>query len=354
MLSTNESKGLALARGFIVLIMPAVHTTLLYSTPEVKQGVLGFFLGFLAEQPGAQLFMFLMGVFIAYGRKKSFTQTIQRTIYLLAAGYLLNFIRLVLPYWWGWLPEEFLAGNKVVIDDFTGLHLLLTGDILQLAAIAYPVCQLLLRVKQKIFVFSFTILLTVLLSPLLWKVESNHLLLQLPLRLFNGVPPATFFPAFPWLCYPLAGVLAGLAWQKCLQFARNKAWLISSALVVITGIMLRLFEPSEWNNNFYRLGIGGTFFHLGVVMLWIALFVWLATKFEDNIFFRFLRWISVHITSIYFIQWILIMWLLPVFGYEQLPLNETLCTILLTSMISFLLPALYNELIRSRKLHSNE
>lgn len=354
MLTTIESKGLALARGFIVLIMPAVHTTLLYSTPEVKQGWLGIVLGFLAEQPGAQLFMFLMGVFIAYGRKKTIAQTLQRTLYLFIAGYLLNLIRLVLPYWWGWLPEEFLKGNNVTLDEFTSLRLLLTGDILQLAAIAYLICQFFVRVKQKMIVLLISIMLVALLSPLAWKLETKHLLLQTAVHLFNGLPPATFFPVFPWLCYPLAGVLAGIVWQKYFLPAKTKMWLMTSAAVIVTGVVLSLFEPVEWNENFYRLGPGGTFFHLGVVMLWIAVFVWLATKLRDNIFFRFLHWISIHITSIYFIQWVIIMWLLPVFGYEKLSLTETICTLLLTSLTSFLLPALYNEFIRTRKSVSNE
>jgi len=64
MLTSMQSRGFSLARGFIVFVMPAVHSVMLYSSEEVKQGWLGSILGFLAEGPGAQLFMFLMGVFI--------------------------------------------------------------------------------------------------------------------------------------------------------------------------------------------------------------------------------------------------------------------------------------------------
>ncbi len=354
MLTKNESKGLALARGFIVFIMPAVHTTLLYSTPEVKKGPLGILLGLLAEQPGAQLFMFLMGVFIAYGKPKSFAEVTGRFFYLLIAAYLLNFIRLVLPFYWGWLPREFLTENNVAIDSLTPLRLLLTGDILQLAAIAYLVCQVFMQLKQKMFFLPAAILLILLLSPLLWQVHSKSPLLQLPLSLFNGLPPATFFPVFPWLCYPLGGLLAGLLWQKYSSKSQNGVWVVSSIVIMIAGIAFTIIEPPDWNNNFYRLGPGGTLFHIAVVMLWIALFVWAVATFANNIFFRLLHWSSNHITIVYFTQWVLIMWLLPVFGYEQLSLTQTLLTLVLTSIISFSIPAFYKKIMLSRKFFTHE
>lgn len=353
MLTTNESKGLALARGFIVLIMPAVHTTLLYSTADVKRGPLGILLGFLAEQPGAQLFMFMMGIFIAYGRQKSFAEVIRRVFYLLMAAYLLNFIRLVLPFYCGWLPNEFLTGNNVVIDGHTPIRLLLTGDILQLAAIAYFVCQGFMQLKQTFFALSAGIILILLVSPMLWPIQTKNPLLQNILGLFNGLPPTVFFPVFPWLCYPVAGVLAGFLWQKYLTASKTVAWLSSTVIIITAGLVLATFEPVKWNSNFYRLGPGGTLFHLGAVMLWIALFVWAAKKTPANAFFRLLSWLSNHITVVYFTQWILIMWLLPVFGYEQLSVSETLFTILLTSFISFSIPALYNNIILSRKSGKN-
>jgi hypothetical protein len=354
MLSTTERRGLSLARGFIVLIMPAVHTTLLYSTTEVKQGLIGFLLGFLAEQPGAQLFMFLMGVFIAYGRKKTFNEVVQRVFYLFIAAYVLNFMRLVLPYYLGWLPTEFLSSNKVVIDQFTSIRLLLTGDILQLAAISYFICQCFMRVKGQRFALLSVVLLLVFLSPLSWQLQATDILLQLPLALFNGLPPTTFFPVFPWLCYSMAGMLVGLCWQNYSAAIKNIIWIISSALMMITGFVLICFEPVDWTTNFYRLGPGGTLIHLGAVLVWIALFVWAAQKKPDAIFFHFLNWLSKHITIIYFTQWILIMWLLPVFGFEQLSFISTLSAILLSSTMSFLIPALYQKFIHPRKSVAHE
>ncbi len=62
--------GFSLARGFVVLTMPAIHSVLFYGETEVKEGPLGIILGFLAETAGAPVFMLLMGVFIAYSSPK--------------------------------------------------------------------------------------------------------------------------------------------------------------------------------------------------------------------------------------------------------------------------------------------
>jgi hypothetical protein len=349
MLTKNESKGLALARGFIVLIMPAVHTTLLYSTPDVKQGPLGILLGFLAEQPGAQLFMFMMGVFIAYGKRKTFKQVVQRVFYLLIAAYTLNWIRLVLPFYLGWLPKEFLTGNKVVVDKYTSMRLLLTGDILQMAAFAYFICQYFIRVKHQKLGLLLSIITLAFLSPFFWQIQTTDLLLQLPLNLFNGLPPTTFFPVFPWLCYPMAGTLAALVWQNYSATLKNSIWIITALLILIAGFVLTFFEPADWHTNFYRLGPAGTLIHLGAVLIWIALFVLAVTKMPDNYFFRFLFWLSNNITIIYFTQWIVIMWMLPVFGFEQLGFSASLLAILFTSITSFFIPALYHKFIHLRK-----
>lgn len=201
------SRGLALARGFIVLIMPAVHSVLLYSTPEVKSGPLGITLGFLAEQPGAQLFMLQMGLFIGIGRKKSIQVILKRSIVLFLAGYLLNFLRLVLPYWWGGLPDAFLEYNNIAQNQYTGLYLLLAGDILQFAALAYLCCQMMQRMIKNIFAKVGLLVAILLVTPLTWMVQSDNSILQYPLGLFNGLPPKAFFPFFPWICYPLAGLV---------------------------------------------------------------------------------------------------------------------------------------------------
>ncbi|HMR81986.1 MAG TPA: hypothetical protein PKE30_02605 [Niabella sp.] len=342
----KESQGLALARGFIVFIMPAVHSVMMYSNDIVKAGWLGIALGFFAEQPGAQLFMLQMGLFIGMGKQKTLKTILKRFVLLLAAGYLLNLLRLVLPYLWGGVPDMFLVHNNLPDNKFTPLYLFLIGDILQFAALGYLCCQVVHRLIKSIYYRIFLLLAFVFISPLAWTSQPDNVVPQFIFGLFNGHPPKVFFPFFPWVCYPLAGLIISQVWQRYHVF-KISLWFLISAGLVVTGMAISSIEPSEWNQNLYRLGPGGTIYHLGAAIAWMVLLIFLSFKIKLNTFFSFLEWLSLHITPIYFIQWMVIMWMIPVFTYHGLNVTQTLLAMIVSTMISFCLASLF-EKIKSR------
>jgi hypothetical protein len=69
------------------------------------------------------------------------------------------------------------------------------------------------------------------------------------------------------------------------------------------------------------MGPWDSLLHLGFVLVWLAGFHFLS-KIRWNVCFRVLRWMSRHITFIYLLQWPVIFWLVPVFGYHQLSVWE--------------------------------
>ncbi|MGJ7030947.1 hypothetical protein [Niabella hirudinis] len=343
-----ESRGLALARGFIVLIMPAVHSVLLYSSPDVKSGPIGIMLGFLAEQPGAQFFMLQMGLFIGIGRPKSTKAILKRFLTLFLAGYLLNFLRLVLPYWWGGVPQTFLAYNNIPHDQYTAFYLMLAGDILQFAALAYLCCQLVQRLIKNVYLKAGLLLILIFLTPLTWVEQSGHSIFQYILGLFNGLPPRAFFPFFPWICYPLTGLIIAQIITANHNRFKTPFWFVVSVMLLVTGIVVSSIEPASWETSFYRLGPGGTLWHLGAALAWMVLFIFLSKKLSRNSFLTLLEWLSARITLIYFTQWIVIIWLLPFFGFSRLGLPMSLVAITTTSVISFMLPYLWDRFIKNK------
>ena len=100
-------KSLDLARGFTVLCIPAVHSVLLYSQPSVRDTLSGQLLGFIAEGPGAQLFMTYMGISITLSEKLTWKVVFKRSGLFLLAGYGLNLLKFVLPLKLGLLPVAF-------------------------------------------------------------------------------------------------------------------------------------------------------------------------------------------------------------------------------------------------------
>lgn len=346
MLTPYQRQGFSLARGFVVLVMPAIHTVLLYSLPAVKQGPVGFVLGFLAETSGAPLFMLLMGLFIGLGREKTTGYILKRMLVLLLAGYLLNVFKLLLPYYWGWIPQQFLEDNGVT--DRVAMHLFLTGDILQFAAIAYACCAFLKKLTSDIVWYTVVFLVVLLIMPFPWTLQDAGLF-TIPLALLNGKPPYTFFPLFPWLLYPLAGLLTGALLLKLSTKGFNQLLVVLTPAFMLTGYLLSLTEPAEWQTEFYRLGRGATLFHIGLALGWVLMFVWLAKNVRGNYLFRLMQWLSDHIMLAYILQWIVIFWCFPVFGYNHLEAIPSLLVLCVTTSASFLLLAVVLKGIKNIK-----
>ncbi|WP_018630125.1 heparan-alpha-glucosaminide N-acetyltransferase domain-containing protein [Niabella aurantiaca] len=350
MLTQYQRKGFSLARGFVVLVMPAIHTVLLYSMLPVKQGPLGMILGFLAETSGAPLFMLLMGLFLALGREKPFGYIFKRFLMLLAAGYLLNSLKFLVPYGMGWIPLQFLIDNGLPINEKTPAWLFLTGDILQFAAIAYVCCALLKKLIKSIIGYGVIFLVVLLVAPFTWELHSNGIL-SMPLALLNGTPPYTFFPLFPWLLYPLAGLITGALLFNTSNVPFNRLLCFLAIGFTLAGYALALTEPAHWKAEFYRLGRGGTLFHIGLALAWVWLFQVLAKKLPDNYLFHLLQWLSDHILLVYILQWIVIFWCFPLFGYNRLQTFPSVLALCATTSASFLI--LFFALTVSKKIRQS-
>jgi hypothetical protein len=113
---------LDLARGFTVAFIPMIHVVMLYGSEEVHAGWLGFILSLIAEWPGGQLLMFLMGMSISFS-KRSTKQLLIRAAVVFAAGYFLNFLKYVLPFWLGLLPAPFIQDLYFAHEGSTAVRL---------------------------------------------------------------------------------------------------------------------------------------------------------------------------------------------------------------------------------------
>jgi hypothetical protein len=353
MLTPIQSRGFSLARGFIVFIMPAVHSVMLYSSDDVKAGWLGKSLGFFAEGPGAQLFMFLMGLFIVIGRAKTLKQIITRSILIGISGYLLNLFRLVIPYYLKLLPASYISSLALIKDSPVGWQLFLIGDILQFASLAYLFCALLYRYIAFFMPITIITITVWWISPLTWDLCPGQLPCTSFLNLFIGLPPKVFFPVFPWVFYPLLGLVSGCVLRLQPSRLILAGAIATGLLLIIAGKLLISTEPVNWNNNFYRQGRGGTLLHSGISLLWIALFIGIAYLKADNAFLKLLNFLSRHITAIYIVQWIVIMWIFRVYGYNSLGLLPSLMAALISSILSFGITWLLAKRLTSKTKYEN-
>jgi hypothetical protein len=289
----------------------------------------------IAEGPGAQLFMLLMGINFTFRKKHSTKQILIRSAKLLAAGYILNILKFSILYNLELLPEKLLhdlAVNKSnALRDLTGI-----GDILHFASIALVILHLVY--KHKLYhklALALAIVIT-FISPYIWDLHTGNTNLDYLISFANGQPPKVFFPLLPWLVYPIFGLYIGHCLQKAQEQTIKYCGLIG-ALMLIAGLTFDQLYPVHDTAGFYRTRPAATIWHTGIVL--ITLFAWhlISHQYKTNLFFRLLNYSSRHITMLYFVQWTLTFWLLPIFGYHTLNTISSAFMMLAISINTYLL-----------------
>lgn len=340
MLTRTDSRGIALARGIIVLLIAPIHCAMLYSSGAAKAGPLGAVMAFFAEYPGAHLFMFLMGAFIMFSKPRTPALIIRRAAMLLLAAYALNALKFLVPHLLGQLPPRFYEANHIPASGFAAYRLFFMNDILHFAAIAYPVCAFIRRCRHPLRICLPAAFIVLAASPLVWTDRSNGgILTAAATGIVGGGPPQTWFPLFPWLFHCLAGMVCAGFYRQVPPHKRLWVFLFAGGAIGLAGLAMMALEPAAWQRSFFRTGPGGSLFHASVALLWIWGFALAAATIKDNLLFRFFRWCSSHITVIYIVQWVLIMWLLPFAGFESCGTAESLLYMLGISL--FTLTATY-------------
>lgn len=332
-------KELDIARGFTVMLMPAVHVTMLYGNEAVYRSWLGAFLNWIAVFPGAQLFMLLMGISFSLAEKKSFANSAKqinpfhKPLRWLFIAYALNAFKFLIPAMAGWLPAAFYTYLNLSPGRGADLRLFLLGDILQFATVAIIVLDAISRSAHSNTFALILCMIVICLSPFAWRLKISGNVTNELLSLISGNDSLVFFPVFPWLVYPLAGFLTGRQHQKV---AANYIWLCSIGLILMLPQIL-FHGINDAGENLYRSLPLQTLFHLGFCFVWISLCAAIQKKMGGRPFFIFLQWCSRHITLIYFLQWVLIFWCTRFLPYRGLNIAFTLLFIALLSAIIFTL-----------------
>lgn len=169
-----------LAKGFAVLTLAPIHALIIFASPEAQKSILAAVLYFLAEGPGAQLFMILMGVSFIFSSRTNFSEILKRAAIILAAGYALNFLKFVLPLWFNLFPDTILIDLQVGNKAPGWIFVFLTGDILQFAGIALLLLFLIRRLPYYHWCSLGLALTVCFISPFLYDLHSNNFIASIP------------------------------------------------------------------------------------------------------------------------------------------------------------------------------
>jgi len=297
-INTGRQYEVDLLRGFTLFILVFAHV-ILFLFDDTQSG-LYIFTDIIASEPGAPVFMMLMGISIVFSRKQDAKSFLKRGIILFIGGYLLNFAR-SFPYWFMENGDFFASVPGFFIDD-----------IFQLAGLTFLLIALFKALKIPywgMFIISGGFLITgqILMSipGLLNFSESATYFLNIFLPLNNEY---CCFNLLTWFIYPCFGLVFGEALVRCKN--KDKFYLILlivGALGVIAlylNLWLRFpdYTTYYYGGNFYRMGIFNTLLTILVDCFLIALWFFLG-KIIPNILQKPLLFLSKNVSVFYVFTW---------------------------------------------------
>lgn len=327
-------------RGLTVLFMIICHTVIVYSAANVLDTPLGIFGQYIiGTWPGAPVFMIIMGLFFAYSSNKPLSVKILRGFKLYLLGLVLNVLRYVVPYLIAmrFNPEAFSEIRLLVVqEDYSILwQLFYELDILTFAGIAFILLSIVDYFFKRDWQWVLLAIVVVFVAPHLWGTGREWGVSYLFFQPFwgdayvEGASGDTSFPVFPWLVYPIVGILIGKCYVRGEGFEQIlRKMVLSSLLLAVVGVAIMLASSSSQLGDFYRMYPGGTILCIAFDLAWIAMFMLLT---RHNLFqnaLNKLNFWSKNITLIYLVQWVLIGFGMIVFGYRQQESVWVVCTLI--------------------------
>ncbi len=330
MKSYNRILAVDLARGIAVLMVILVHTLWIYGDPITQSETwLGKTIHFIGK--GTPMFLIAMGVSFTLSRNQSIVLSIKRAIYILAVGYLMNFLKFVLPVLVGTMPDNFIEAygwtTPATLDNM--IYMFSTGDILQLAGVSLLFMGVINHFSKNKYVPLFFALFIVVLTKEVHGFQVEITGVSYLLNLLWGADWNVYFAVFPWFSFILIGMFFGM-WYKEQNKSNNYLFsrmLILGIVLMVVGGGLCYYNFEYHFGDYFHLGPGGVLYLAGFNLVCLWLMHLLVTRVRENAVFNFFYYCSKRVTTIYVIQWVLICWGMGALGYQQFGVRGVLLLI---------------------------
>ena len=269
---------------------------------------------------GAQFFMFSMGMGLAYSRNSNAKCCLRRGLILLFTGYLLNFLREILP--WMITGSYPMFASIMTYDKFL---MLLSCDILQFAGLAFLYFALAKHFKwSNLTVFIVTLFITVIgafcTNEFMVKLTPDNFYysfvgLLIPIKNFT-TSDYVCFSFSNWIIYPVAGWLFGKILKRCCNLDKFYLYLLGISVPVF---LLAWAAFDAVGKNMWLILMNPVVYHqqnpiiLAVYMNIIAIAISLA-HLCSNYFVKFKFWniikhLSSELPTLYIVSWVIIGWI---------------------------------------------
>jgi uncharacterized membrane protein len=315
-----------LARGLAIVFMIGVHVLWHWGAPETWTSPIGQAISFLGGPTAAPVFMFLMGASLAFSSRSSFSSLVVRGLWLLWLGYLLNFLRGVIPAYLG-LQAGIVTPDQIA--PFTLPWLATTVDVHHMAGLSLIAIAALRVAVRPSWTWLGVAALVVLSGPVVRGLDFGTSLLDGPLTPVLGGAPNVYYAVVPWIAFPLCGAVFGSFVARAAAGAGRSAVfrrgaLLGVALCMAGGALFVVDPPSFDVGTYWRMPPSYFVAISGLVLVWLWACDVVIRRVPANRIFTFLYGWSASVIAIYFTHWLVVGWGVGVFGFRTQPLAGAL------------------------------
>ena len=323
-INTGRQVELDLAKVFAILYMVIIHV---YEEMSVVRywtrpdSLFRIVLEFLGGPLAAPVFMFAMGVGMVYTKRRTPRAFAKRGLRLLIAAYLLNVVRMTIPFYLARLCGD-SWGSWTVVDTI-GLV-----DILQFAGMAFLLTALLEKCRAgKWGMLATALILQCVGLVFLHSFDGLPSAAQYALGLFFHTNSNVSFPLTLWFVYPAFGLCFGEYLQTVgdKKAMYNRIAVLSAAGLLVLSVAMKLMG---WNllDNFalagdayYIQNLTQTLWTLCVIGLQLFVCYRISLALSEPLA-KGAEFISRKLNTIYLIQWVIIPYAVAALAAAGLPM----------------------------------
>ncbi len=312
-----------LAAGLAVFFMILVHVLWHWGERSTWTTPIGEAISYAAGPTAAPVFVFLMGASLGASERVAFRDMAIRGLWLVFLGYVLNFLRGVIPAALG------LASGVITADQvapYTLWWLGTTVDLHHMVGFSLVAIAALRTKVEPGWIWVALAGLLILVAPAARTFATGSSLLDAPLTPFVGSAPNVYYAVVPWLMYPLVGAVFGRIMSRAVDRTAvfRRGAVIGMALIAAGLVLIYLQRPGFDVFTYWRQPASFAVAIFGVILVWLALCDVVTRLPAIDRRLRIVYGWSDRVIAIYFTHWIIVGWGVGLVGFRALGLIQVL------------------------------